>query len=64
MRNLSSPEEATAAIACFPAFVGVAAHGKRVGVRVSLPLERLDARRGKRLAIAVIERAPRVGKAL
>lgn len=31
------PEEATAAIACFAAFVGVTALGKRVAVRVSLP---------------------------
>jgi len=37
MRNLSSPEEATAAIACFAAFVGVTALGKRVDVSVSLP---------------------------
>ncbi|MFT0168293.1 hypothetical protein ACLKMY_04580 [Paraburkholderia mimosarum] len=31
------PEEATAAIACFAAFVGVTALGMRVAVRVSLP---------------------------
>jgi DNA-binding IclR family transcriptional regulator len=57
-------EEVTAGITCFAAFVGVTALGKRVAVSTSLPLERLDARREKRLAIAVVEMAHRIGKAL
>ncbi|QGZ64096.1 IclR family transcriptional regulator [Paraburkholderia acidisoli] len=57
-------EEVTAGLACFAAFVGVTALGKRVAVSTSLPLERLDARREKRLAIAVVEMAHRIGKTL
>jgi DNA-binding IclR family transcriptional regulator len=57
-------EEVTAGITCFAAFVGVTALGKRVAVSTSLPLERLDARREKRLAIAVVEMAQRIAKGL
>lgn len=57
-------EEVTAGLTCFAAFVGVTALGKRVAVSTSMPLERLDARREKRLAIAVVEMAHRIGKTL
>lgn len=57
-------EEVTAGIACFAAFVGVTALGKRVAVSASLPLERLDTHREKRLAIAVVEMAQRIAKGL
>ena len=57
-------EEVTAGLACFAAFVGVTVLGKRVAVSTSLPLERLDARREKRMAIAVVEMAHRIGKTL
>jgi DNA-binding IclR family transcriptional regulator len=57
-------EEVTAGLACFAAFVGVTALGKRVAVSTSLLLERLDARREKRMAIAVVEMAHRIGKTL
>ncbi|WP_322106318.1 IclR family transcriptional regulator [Paraburkholderia sp. J41] len=57
-------EEVTAGLTCFAAFVGVTALGKRAAVSTSMPLERLDARREKRLAIAVVEMAHRIGKTL
>lgn len=57
-------EEVTAGLACFAAFVGVTVLGKRVAVSTSLPLERLDARREKRMAIAIVEMAHRIGKSL
>jgi DNA-binding IclR family transcriptional regulator len=57
-------EEVTAGLTCFAAFVGVTALGKRVAVSTSLPLERIDARREKRIAIAVVEMAHRIGKTL
>ena len=53
------PEAATAAIACFAAFVGVTALGKRVDVSVSG-----STRRENRLAIAVAGMAQRIGNAL
>jgi DNA-binding IclR family transcriptional regulator len=57
-------EEVTAGLTCFAVFVGVTALGKRVAVSTSLPLDRIDARREKRLAIAVVEMAQRIGKTL
>jgi DNA-binding IclR family transcriptional regulator len=57
-------EEVTAGLSCFAAFVGVTVLGKRVAVSTSLPLERLDARREKRMAIAIVEMAHRIGKSL
>jgi DNA-binding IclR family transcriptional regulator len=57
-------EEVSAGLTCFAAFVGVTALGKRVAVSTSLPLERIDAKREKRIAIAIVEMAHRLGKAL
>jgi DNA-binding IclR family transcriptional regulator len=57
-------EEVSAGLTCFAAFVGVTALGKRVAVSTSLPLERIDAKREKRIAIAIVEMANRIGKAL
>ncbi|HEY1610906.1 MAG TPA: IclR family transcriptional regulator C-terminal domain-containing protein, partial [Paraburkholderia sp.] len=57
-------EEVSAGLTCFAAFVGTTALGKRVAVSTSLPLERIDAKREKRIAIAIVEMAHRIGKGL
>jgi DNA-binding IclR family transcriptional regulator len=57
-------EEVSEGLACFAAFVGVTALGKRVALSTSAPLGRLDAKREKRLAVRIVDMANRIGKAL
>lgn len=57
-------EEVTEGLACFAAFVGVTALGKRVALSTSVPLGRLDDRLEKRIAIRIVDMANRIGKAL
>lgn len=57
-------EEVSAGLTCFAAFVGKTNLGKRVALSTSIPLDRLDARREKRLAVSIVDMATRIGKAL
>lgn len=57
-------EEVTEGLACFAAFVGVTALGKRVALSTSVPLGRLDERLEKRIAVRIVDMADRIGKAL
>ncbi len=57
-------EEVSAGLACFAAYVGVTALGKRVAVSTSVPLERIDARREKQIALGIVTMAAQIAKAL
>ncbi|SAL68326.1 4-hydroxyphenylpyruvate dioxygenase [Caballeronia udeis] len=57
-------EEVSSGLTCFAAFIGVTMLGKRVALSTSLPLERLDARREKQIAVSIVGMASRIGEAL
>lgn len=53
-------EEVSLGLTCFAAYVGVTPLGKRVAVSTSVPLARLDARREKQIATAIVRVASRM----
>lgn len=54
-------EEVSAGLHCFAAYVGVTAMGRRVAVSTSVPVERIDARREKQLAVGIVQLAQQIG---
>jgi DNA-binding IclR family transcriptional regulator len=54
-------EEVSAGLHCFAAYVGVTAVGRRVAVSTSVPIERLDSRREKQLAVSIVQLAQQIG---
>ncbi|CAN7298549.1 IclR family transcriptional regulator [Trinickia sp. LjRoot230] len=56
-------EEVSLGLACFAAYAGVTPLGKRVAVSTSVPLARLDTRREKQIATAIVRVASRIAAA-
>jgi DNA-binding IclR family transcriptional regulator len=57
-------EEVSAGLACFAAYVGMTALGKRVAVSTSVPLGRIDKKREKQIALGIVAMAVHMRKAL
>jgi DNA-binding IclR family transcriptional regulator len=57
-------EEVSLGLACFAAYVGVTPLGKRVAVSTSVPLDRLDSRRERRIATGIARIASRIAQTL
>ena len=57
----SECEEAAAGLTCFAAYVGETPHGKRLAVSTSVPTGRMDARREKRICVAIARMAQQIG---
>ncbi|WP_070106560.1 IclR family transcriptional regulator [Burkholderia plantarii] len=57
-------EEACTGLACLAVFVGVSSVGKRIAVSTSVPVDRLDAKRERRLLVDLTTLAQRVARGL
>ncbi|BCZ79966.1 IclR family transcriptional regulator [Paraburkholderia terrae] len=57
-------EESAAGLACFAAYVGQTAYGKRLAVSTSIPIGRIDQKREKRIRLAIAKMALQIGARL
>ena len=57
-------EESAAGLACFAAYVGQTAYGKRLAVSTSIPTGRVDPKREKRIRLAISRMALQIGARL
>jgi DNA-binding IclR family transcriptional regulator len=57
-------EESAAGLACFAAYVGQTAYGKRLAVSTSIPIGRIDQKREKQIRLAIAKMALQIGARL
>jgi len=57
-------EESAAGLACFAAYVGQTAYGKRLAVSTSIPAGRIDPKREKQIRLAITRMARQIGARL
>ncbi|WP_233828902.1 IclR family transcriptional regulator [Paraburkholderia sp. ZP32-5] len=54
-------EESAAGLACFASYVGQTAYGKRLAISTSIPAGRIDAKREKKIRLAIARMASQIG---